>query len=354
METIFDIVTAQAVASYWTEIPDAQEPYLGAELFPAKKQLGTKISWIKGAKGTPIELRASTLDAKVMIRDRRDFSEMETKLPFFKEAMYIDEETRQKLLMVLETKNQAYIDAVMEEIFDDQTQLVKGASVTRERMRMQLLSTGRIYVNNNGTAYEYDYNLGASQKESLSGNKQWSNTANSDPIGDLNRWADSVRKRTGTRPTRAIMTSTTFNYIVANGKIAKSIYITNNGAGIVTPTMVRDAIKVLANIDIAVYDKVYRQAGTSAKDDSNILNFYPDNTVTLIPAGKLGNTVYGTTPEEADLMSSPNVANVSIVDTGVAITTTKETDPVNVKTKVSEMVMPTFERADEIFIATVA
>lgn len=354
MDSIFDIVTAQSISSYWNDIPDAQEPYLGDELFPAKKQLGTKISWIKGAKGVPIELKASTLDAKVMIRDRRGFNEIETKLPFFKEAVYIDEELRQKLLMVLATGNQTYIDAVMDEVFDDQTQLIRGASVTRERMRMQLLSTGRIYVNNNGTAYEYDYNLDADQKETLADTAKWSDTANSDPIADLNRWADAMRQKTGTRPTRAIMNSTTFNYILANEKLAKSIYITNNGSGIVTPSMVRESIRILADIDIAIYDKVYKQAGADVTDDIKNVKFFPDNVVTLIPAGTLGNTIFGTTPEEADLMSNTDIANVSIVDTGVAITTTKEADPVNVKTKVSEMVMPSFERADEIFIGTVA
>jgi len=39
-ETIFDMVNAQEIATYWTEAVENRIPYLGATLFPAKKQLG--------------------------------------------------------------------------------------------------------------------------------------------------------------------------------------------------------------------------------------------------------------------------------------------------------------------------
>ena len=72
----------------------------------------------------------------------------------------------------------------------------------------------------------------------------------------------------------------------------------------------------------------------------------------MIPEGTLGNTYFGTTPEEADLMAS-NVANVSVIDTGVAVTTSRKVDPVNVDTKVSMIFLPSFESIDNILIADV-
>jgi len=44
-------------------------------------------------------------------------------------------------------------------------------------------------------------------------------------------------------------------------------------------------------------------------------------------------------------MSGATKAEVSIVKQGLAVTTTKEDDPVNVKTKVSMIGLPSFERA---------
>ena len=47
------------------------------------------------------------------------------------------------------------------------------------------------------------------------------------------------------------------------------------------------------------------------------------------------------------------ISAVSVVDTGITITTTKETDPVNVKTKVSMVALPSLEGADYIIQAKV-
>lgn len=43
-------------------------------------------------------------------------------------------------------------------------------------------------------------------------------------------------------------------------------------------------------------------------------------------------------------------ADVTIVDTGVAIAVTTTSDPVNTKTTVSEIVLPSYERMDETFV----
>ena len=45
----------------------------------------------------------------------------------------------------------------------------------------------------------------------------------------------------------------------------------------------------------------------------------------------------GVTPEESDLMAS-SVADVSIVKNGIAVTNSKEVDPVKLETKVSNEV----------------
>ena len=69
-----------------------------------------------------------------------------------------------------------------------------------------------------------------------------------------------------------------------------------------------------------------------------------------MPDGPLGETHYGTTPEESDLMSGATDAEVSLVNNSVAVTTSKQIDPVNVETKVSMVMLPSFEMADGVFI----
>ena len=78
----------------------------------------------------------------------------------------------------------------------------------------------------------------------------------------------------------------------------------------------------------------------------------PDGYVALIPAGALGETCYGTTPEEADLMGK-GAAPVQIVNEGIAITQETTVNPVNVNTFASEIVLPSYERMDEVALLKV-
>ena len=99
--------------------------------------------------------------------------------------------------------------------------------------------------------------------------------------------------------------------------------------------------------------EVYVNSKQYISDTGAAVKYVPDDTFVLFPTGNLGFTWFGTTPEESDLLSS-GVANVSITDTGVAITTMPKSDPVNVETKISMISLPSFEAADQIFIADVA
>ena len=99
-------------------------------------------------------------------------------------------------------------------------------------------------------------------------------------------------------------------------------------------------------MDIVIYDKMYRDEDKVAKA------FVPDGYVCFIPDGSIGGTWYGTTPEEADLQGSGK-ADVSIVNTGVAITRIVEEHPVNINTFASEIVLPSFERMDEVAVMKV-
>lgn len=338
--SIFDLVTSQELAAYWEVLAQNEAPYMLEELFPNDKKRGLDLKWIKGSKGLPAVLKTSAFDVQAIARPRIGFEKVSAEMPFFKESKFIDEELRQELNMVLETGNQAYIDSVMNHVFDDDVELIRAARATRERMRAQLLTAGSIAMTANGQTFLYDYGLPSGHKSEVS--TSWSDTS-SDPIEDMRAAAEKILDDTGEVVTRAIMNSKTLGYLRNNDKIKKSIYVLTGGVGSITNQKVMDLIADELDITIGVYDKKYKdEAGKTQK-------FIPDDVVTLIPDGALGTTWFGTTPEESDLMSS-GVANVSLVDTGVAVTTIKHADPVNVETKVSMICLPSFEMADAIYI----
>ena len=97
--------------------------------------------------------------------------------------------------------------------------------------------------------------------------------------------------------------------------------------------------------------KVEIKNDTFTDDDGVAKKFYPEGYVSFIPNAILGKTVFGTTPEESDLLGG-NIegVEVKVVNTGIAITTQKLVDPVNVQTKVSMIALPSFERLDDVYM----
>jgi hypothetical protein len=347
MPNIFDLVNAKEIATYYQNNPSNKVPYLGATLFPAKKQLGLDLSWIKGANGLPVALMPSAFDAKATLRDRVGFSKIETEMPFFREAMRIGEKERQELNKAASASNSQYLMPLIQRIYDDVNGLVAGADVNNERMRMQLLSTGKIAITANRVDYDYDYKFSDDHKETLLLTARWSNLESSTPVQDILRWQKVVEDNSGEKPTRAICTLKTWSYLMANKSIRLDINPIGGSNIIMTDVMLKQYLQTKLGLTVAIYNKKY------ALQDGTTHQFFPDDVFTLIPESNLGNTYFGTTPEESDLMSGNTDAQVQIVNTGVAITTVKEPHPVNVQTIVSEIALPSFERIDNTFIAIV-
>lgn len=341
--TIYDLITSPEIAAYWELKTQDRPPFLGEELFPNQKKLGLNLSWLKGSNGLPVVLKPSAFDVAAIPRPRIGFEKLSTEMPFFKESKYIDEELRQELNKVLDSNNQLYIDTIVRRIFDDEAELIEGAEVQRERMRMMMLTTGTISVEGNGQAYDYDY--GMPEDHSVNATVAWSNP-DATIIADIRKGIDKIVEDTGVTVTRALCSSKVFGYFRINKELKGTLLALSGGTGYLSDAKIKQYIKDELDIEIVTYDKKYRdEKGTAQRMVS-------DDIFAMFPEGQLGNTWFGTTPEESDLMAS-EVANVTIVDTGVAVTTIEKADPVNVETKVTMICLPDFPTADQVYIIDV-
>lgn len=339
MPRIYDLYNNKTIAEYYSEAVSNSIPYLGETLFPPKKKLGLDLKYIKSSKGVPQVLKLSAFDTKSTLRDRAGFTDVESEMPFFKESMLIKERDRQELNKLIDSGNQAYVDVILNNIFDDVTNLVDGAKTQFERMRMQLLCKGKVQISYNDLGIDYDYGVNKTEVKT-----SWA-TASTDIMADIETAMETVETRCGVRPTKAICTSKTFNYFKNNTKIVGAVRALNT-TKYVTTKMIKEYIQDELDLTIQVYNKKY-------KDESGADTlFFDDDIFTLIPSTTLGGSWYGTTPEESDLLGS-NKANVSIVNTGVAVTTSETVDPVNVDTKVSFVGLPSFENSDQVQILDV-
>ena len=347
---IREVYSSKAIALRHTEVASNKQPYLGLGLFPRKKKTGLDLRWIKTSKGLPVSLAPSAFDTRSTIRSREGFKMTETEMAFFKESMLIKENDEQEIMRIQDSAD-PFAREVLDRIYDDAEILLEGAEVVPERMRMQLLSAENghpgISISADGATYNYNYDPDGSYEANnfteLVGTDMWSDTVNSDPITDVMNAQDAVEAKTGTRPSILLVSKQTMNYLKQNVKVRDYTLSQNITANIImTDNRVKETFSTELGVTIIVYSKQY-------KDESGIVKkFYPDGMATLIPDGALGNTWYGMTPEERTLIGRPE-ADVAIVDGGVAVSVTVTEDPVQTKTTVSEICLPSFERMDETY-----
>lgn len=348
---ITDVFNSKAIAIANQEAASNKIAYLGAGLFPAKKKMGLDLKWIKTSKGVPVTLSPSAFDTVSTIRSREGFEINETEMAFFKESMLVKEVDEQEILRVQEASD-PYAQDVLARIYDDANNLIEGADAIVERMRMQLLSTlgghPSISIAANGATYAYNYDpnntYSTNNYVGLTGQSAWDDTTHSDPIADVMKAQDAVEARTGVRPSILIVSSKTMGYLKANANVRSYILAQNATANvIVTDARVKEIFLTELGVTIVVYNKMYRDSVGGAAQ-----LFFPDEFATLVPNHPLGSTWYGTTPDERSLIGKEGF-DTTIVNTGVAVTVTRTSDPVHTKTTVSEIVLPSFEAMDETY-----
>ena len=339
-------ITAQNVRAIW-EANENVAPFLGEVFFPNTKQVGLDLNLIKGKSGAPVALVSANWDTNVLFRDRIGFNELHAELPYFKEAYQVSEKLRQKII----TSSEQYRAPLFSEVFNDINDLLLGADVTAERMRMQLLGTGTISIQENGVDKQYDYGFD-NAKQFKTEAKLW-NAEGATPLKSLADQIENAENVTKSRPQYAVMGKAVAKSLFYSPEVDKYFASVTPVVNYATPSQRKAYVEATLEIKIFVSDKKY----VKARDFKNRteISYYPEDRYTLISTLDLGETVYGTTPEEIDLLGGGNdqVLSCEVLSNGVAITTWRIVDPVNVNTKVSEVVVPSCPNIDKIYIVKV-
>lgn len=338
---IFEKFTAPNVVYSWEENRNGA-PYLGELFFPSTRQKGLKFANVKGKDGTPVALVPANWNTDVLYRDRVGVTTLEASLPFFKEAYAIDEELRQEILSVKDE----YVEPLVRNVFKDTDNLLEGAEVSVEVMRWQLLSLGTIAINANGVDKAYNYGFDSStQFKTLT--TLWS-AESAKPIKSIIDAKKEYKNLTGEVAKYIVMSDTVFDSLASSTEVISYFQGLANPIQYPTDEEVKAYIERRLGLQFIIQDKVYKPARKFGGSD---VKYYPEDRFTLLSRLEMGRTLYGTTPEEADIISKDsNSASGYVTSKGVAVTTWKQIDPVNVNVKVSEVVVPTCENIDKLYI----
>lgn len=340
--SMFADITSANIASYWTTLQQQEVPYLGEVLFPNVKQQSDAITFYRGLSRAPKPLQPSALDAQAIVRDRQGFEKITTNTNFFKEAKYMDENLRRELTRIKSSADTTRRDIILNRIYDDSAELLRGASLTRELVRMQVLLNGKYSIAGNGQVYEDDFGMRQDHQALATG--KWGADGSS-PADDIRAAQDLIGTQQGVTLTRALMNQKTFHALLTDNQVKSTLLANNaNTAAIALPrTALLGYLSDEFGLTVQVYDKGYIDATGAFK------YFIPDGKVVFLPETTLGQTVFSETPEETDLALAGGT-DVSFTDTGVAVTTTVNPDPVTKITKVSQQFTATFEQIDSVYV----
>lgn len=343
MPNILQNFNAAGFASQWQENP--RKPFLIRAFFGETKQYEEELGVIKGARKAAVKLSASEKDANTLPLQRGDFSITKYAMPYFKNNMALGEKQARQLFDALNSNNPERIKTVVRSIYDDKKYLYDCAETTVDIMLSQLFTTGLIAINDNGVKMSFDYGIdNAKQKKTTN----WTDTANSDPLGDMETWKDERQQATGLMVDTAVMNSYTFNLIRRSASIIGQLVDNSAGKKFAPKADVIAFFAAEIGVNIYVTDEMY------ADDSGAMVKYIPDNIVSMFAGEGTGTIVYSYTPDEIDkMMSGSNENDTTVLGTGISIRTYKEKDIAASFVKVGEVVLPSFDMADSLIIADV-
>ena len=345
---IKDFINSNNIALYMKEIP--VEARVDQVLFPNKKQLGTELEFAKGAKHKPVALKMSTFDVAPKIRALNASIDVQRKeMPFFKEGVGITESKRRELINAANGNNENLVQALAAQLFENYAGLIEGANIQTKRMRASLIQNGKINITSDEGDIVVDYGVPAAHEIVLSKTK-W-NDPKADIVKDIQDFQKVITDDNYPKPTTVLLTETTFNdtFRINEAITAHLRSSAANSSLILSQQDYINFCKEILGLNIVFLenDTYIPEEGAKAEP------YYVDGKITLMSGTTLGYTVYGTTPEEYDKMYGSGKLDTAIVQDAIAITTMVKEDPITVDTKVSQIVIPSFERADEVLFATV-
>ena len=339
MPRIDEVFNTKELINYFKE--RQVTPMLGESLFPERKIQDIEFDMILGAGGLPVSASVHAYDTKTQLASREAIEKGVASLALIKRQIKIAEK---EIIKVNNPRTDAELAFVLSQLYKDSESMVEGVKVRVERMRMELLSSGKIKIEENGVKVTVDYGVPSTNKKSFN----WSNSDTSKPLDDLETLAAAVESASGSRPTRALTSRKIVNKICSNKSVREAVHGVN-ATKTVTLTQLNDLLVELDLPKFLVYEgkcKVETAKGFETK------RYFPENTISMFGSDTLGETIYGLTAEEVKLIGDGKMDEASMVG-NIFVGTYTSIDPVGEFTKAAATALPSCPFADEMGIGTI-
>lgn len=339
MPRLDEVFNTKELINYYSE---RQMPaMLGESLFPNRKIQDIEFDMILGRGGLPVSASVHALDTETQIASREAIQKGAQGLALIKRQIPI---TEKDIIKINNPRTDAELEMVVSQLYNDSEKMVEGVRVRAEAMRMELLSSGKIKIEENGVKVTIDYKVPSGNKKTF----DWSNAETSKPLEDLETLASAVEDASGSRPSRMLTSRKNKNALCKNVSIREA-YHGVNAAKILTLTQLNSLLSDLQLPTLVTYEAKYKIEGAKGYETKR---YFPENVVSMFSDGDIGESIWGLTAEEVALIGSGQMETASMVG-NIFVGTYTKVDPVSEWTKAAATMMPSCPYADEIGIGTI-
>lgn len=262
---------------------NAMTDFVGLKLMPMVKTDNMKVAMYNLLKGSevPVIALVHAFDSEARIGDRPVYEEFKADLFLIKEKINQGEELRKKIRdMGMDSGERA----VLEAIYDDISNEIVKVLTAFERRACEVLSTGKLVINENGAVRTVDYKLASENKIDFTA---WS-TPSHDIIADM----AALKVASKNKIVRQIISSKVLGYMLANEKL--NAFATAQLKPM-TQDYVTNYISNALGIEIIVDDRTFKTSYNGGKE----YRFFDEDTIiSLTTRGEVGKTFMTSTPTE--------------------------------------------------------
>lgn len=309
---------------------------LGEELFPETKSDSLEFEQIKAGNRVPILASVHAFDTEAEIGSR-EAEKNAFELALIKRKLGL---TEKEIIALEKPRDAAEQKYLMQRVFNDIDVLVQGVRARVELMRMEVLATGKLSLDENGLKATYDYGVPAEHQSEI---ELWDNDTN--PFHDLETWCDAL----DIPPTRALTSKKVLRALMQHPAVISAVYGKDSGR-LLSQTEFDAFMQANGFPVIRAYDQKFKKQKADGTYETG--RYFPEDRIVLFNDDTLGQTVYGPTAEEIRLTRDPSIETGTV---GKVFTCVVEenTDPVSTWKKAVATALPSFPAADEVFQAKI-
>lgn len=319
----------------------ARPAYLGDRLFPDQKTENMAAEYLRLASGAtmPVMATVHALDTEAEIGSRPVFDKTRVEKLLIKRK--INQTERVRLL----SEHGVYSDdAIVRYVFDDMRLMADAVKVRTEVAKMEVLSSGKMTINENRLSLNVDYGVPAGNTT-----YQLDLGPDADIVGQIQAITDAAAEN-GETITEMIASNKVIRKLAANKGIQTLLY-GSVGQGTYVPTDRMQTLfgQLFGFSTITTNDMRYKIQRADGTEEAK--RFFPENKISFISSGAgagFGMGLWGVTPEEEEY----GPYSEKSADQYITITQWATPDPVAVWTKASGMFIPVLPNPNGLFVAT--